>query len=136
MGSLRAFFRDHRTFALGLVLLALCMKVVLPGGFMFGPQGKMLTVEICGDASGTHQTKQISVPMDGKSGHEQSGQGKADSACPYSALSIASLAGADMLLLASALAFIMALGFLPMPARPVTRTSYLRPPLRGPPALA
>jgi hypothetical protein len=135
MRSLRTFFRDHRTLALGLVLLALCMKVLVPGGFMIGSQVKLLTIEICGDASGTHLTKQISVPMDGKSGHDQSEQGKADSACPYSALSIASLAGADMLLLATALAFIMALGFLPIAARLHARTSYLRPPLRGPPAL-
>lgn len=135
MGSLRAFFRGHRTLALGLVLLALCMKVLLPGGFMLGSQGKLLTIEICGDASGTHQTKQISVPMDGKSGNDQNEPGKDGSACPYSALSMTTLAGADMLLLTTALAFIMALGFLPMPARPVARAPYIRPPLRGPPAL-
>jgi hypothetical protein len=136
MRSLRAFFRDHRKLALGLVLLALCMKALVPGGLMLGTQGKLLTIEVCSDASGIHQTKQISVPMDSNASHEQSGQGKADSACPYSALSMAALGGADMLLLASALAFIIALGFLPMPARPLARASHLRPPLRGPPALA
>ena len=136
MGTLRAFFRDHRNMALCLVLLALCMKALVPGGFMFGEQGKMLTIEICADASGMHQSKQISVPMDGKSGQSQDVHGKAVSACPYSALSMALLAGADMVLLATALAFIIALGFLPMPARPFARASYLRPPLRGPPALA
>jgi hypothetical protein len=136
MGTLRALFREQRNLALGLVLLALCMKVLLPGGFMLGAQGKMLTIEICGDASGTHLTKQISVPMDGKSGESQDAHGKADSACPYSALSMASLAGADALFLAAALAFILALGFLPMPARTVARAPYIRPPLRGPPVLA
>lgn len=138
---MRAFFRDHRNFALCLVLLALCMKALVPGGFMLGSQAKMLTIEICSDASGTHQTKQISVPVDGKSSQSQDGEsqdehGKADSACPYSALSMASLTGADAPLLAAALAFIMALGFLPLAARPRARTSFLRPPLRGPPALA
>ncbi len=136
MGTLRAFFRDHRNMTLGLVLLALCMKALVPGGFMFGSQGKMLTIEICADASGTHLTRQISVPMDGKSSHGQNEQGKGGSACPYSALSMVSLGGADMLLLATALAFIMALGFLAMPAQPAARAPYLRPPLRGPPALA
>lgn len=136
MGILRAFFRDHRNMALGLLLLALCMKALVPAGFMLGAQGKMLTIEVCGDASGTHLTRQISVPMDGKSGHEQNEQGKDGSACPYSALTMASLAGADAQLLATVLAFIMALGFLPMPARPVARAPYIRPPLRGPPALA
>ena len=136
MGTLRTFFRDHRNLALGLLLLTLCMKALVPGGFMLGSQGKMLTIEICGDASGVHQTKQISVPSDGKSGHEQNDQGKDGSACPYSALSMASLAGADVLLLATALAFIMALGFVPIATRHLVRASYIRPPLRGPPALA
>ena len=34
------------------------------------------------------------------------------------------------------LAFILALGFTPAPALPLQRISFLRPPLRGPPALA
>jgi len=136
MQPLRNFLRQHRLLASLLVALALFMKVLVPGGFMLGSATKMLTIEICGDASGTHPTKQISVPMGGKSGESQDERGKADSACPYSALSFASLAGADAWLLATALAFIMALGFLPLAACPPERASWLRPPMRGPPALA
>ena len=136
MQPLRTFLRQHRLLASLLVALALCMKVLVPGGFMLGSAAKVLTIEICGDASGTHLVKQISVPMDDKSGESQDQHGKADSACPYSALSFASLAGADAWLLATALAFIMALGFMPLAARPPARVSWLRPPLRGPPALA
>jgi Protein of unknown function (DUF2946) len=136
MGSLRAFFCNHRNLALCLVLLALCMKVLVPSGFMIGSHAKVLTVEICGDASGSHLTKRISIPMKGDSGPSQNGQGQADSACPYSALSQASLAATDPLLLALSLAFIVALGLLPLAPRQIGRSPYLRPPLRGPPAFA
>ncbi len=49
---------------------------------------------------------------------------------------MASLAGADALLLAAALAFILALGFAPATAPRPRRAVWLRPPLRGPPLTA
>jgi hypothetical protein len=52
MELLRAFFRDHRRLAALLVALALCVKALVPAGYMPGAHGKVLTVEICADASG------------------------------------------------------------------------------------
>jgi hypothetical protein len=140
MGFVRAFFRDHRRFAALLVALALAMKALVPGGYMIGQQGKVLTVTICADASGTGLTRQIVVPTsesESQSDRGKSGEhGKSDSPCPYAALGMAALGGADTVLLALALAFILALGFAPLrPVRP-ERRAYLRPPLRGPPAQA
>lgn len=135
MGTLRNFLREHRQFALLLVALALAMKALVPTGYMIGTDSKVLTIQICADGSGQHFTKQIVIPMTGKPLDERGEQGKAGSTCPYSVLSMASLGGADLALLAIALAFIMILGFAPVRRPWLQGIFYLRPPLRGPPAL-
>ena len=140
--SLRRLLCDHRYLALCLVLIALCTKMLVPAGYMIGTSGKTLSVEICGDASGGKLTKQISIAIAdkvgnaGKSADDRNGHGKGETVCPYSALSLTSLSGADLLLLALALAFILALGFMLLAPRPIRRAQYLVPPLRGPPTLA
>lgn len=134
MSSLRALTRTHFRLALLLVVLALAMKALLPGGFMVGSHTGKLSVEVCSDVSGGQFTKQIDVIFDDQPG--DNGHGKSDSACPYSALSVASLTSADALHVALALAFIIALGFLPIVPERVGRPPFLRPPLRGPPSLA
>ena len=116
-----------------MVMAALCMKIVVPTGFMIGQNSTVLTVQLCTDGLGHAVTTKIAIPMKGEPGDSSGKQGKAE--CPFASLSMASMAVADPALLALALAFILALGF----ARPRTshskRVSYLRPPLRGPPAL-
>ena len=135
MGTLRAFFRDHRQLAMLLVALALAVKAMVPAGYMVGTDSKVLTIQICADGSGQHFTKQIVVTMTGKSLGGDGEQGKADGTCPYSALSMTSLGGADPALLALALAFILTLGFAPVRRPWLQGIFHLRPPLRGPPAL-
>ncbi|HIQ17418.1 MAG TPA: hypothetical protein EYH41_05390 [Novosphingobium capsulatum] len=78
-------------------------------------------------------TAKIAIPMKGEPSDSTGKQGKGD--CPFSSLSMASMTGADPALLALALAFILALGFAPVRTSHPKRVSYLRPPLRGPPAL-
>lgn len=134
MHGLRAFFLRRRSVALFVVLAALCLKTLVPAGFMIGIEGKALTVRICNDAVSAHAIKQIAIPM--KEGSGGSGLKQAKAECPYTALSMAALSGADPVLLALAIAFIVALGFAPSPVRPARRALYLRPPLRGPPVLA
>ncbi|MFM5917138.1 MAG: DUF2946 family protein [Novosphingobium sp.] len=134
MNQLRAFIRERTWLALGLVMATLVMKALVPGGYMLASQGKVITVQLCDDTGGGHLTEQMVIPL--KPG---TGQGTADhskSACPYSSLTYASLGGTDPLLLAIALAFIVALGFLPLPPRLLALGTHLRPPLRGPPLLA
>jgi hypothetical protein len=134
MDSLRAFFLQYRSAAILLVLAALCMKSLVPTGYMIGQEGKALTVQICNDALSDHAIKNIALPMKEGSGGSGLKQSKAE--CPYSAMSMAALSGADPALLALALAFIVALGFAPSPVPAARRALYLRPPLRGPPSLA
>jgi hypothetical protein len=128
---IRALLRHHRHLALGLVVLALSIKALIPAGYMLNDKaGHVLTVTICGDASGQTLTKQVVVP--GDSGDHAKGEVK----CVWGLLAMAALGGADVLLLAAALAFIRALGdAASRPALPARR-AHLRPPLRGPPAFA
>ena len=133
MGAVRKLFRDHRRLAALLVALALCIKTLVPAGFMIGSASHVLTVQICADTQGTQLTRQIVIPQKG-GGHE--GRAAADQPCAFGALAMASLAGTDIVLLAPALAFILALGFAPLPQRRTLRRLHIRPPLRGPPASA
>lgn len=135
MQALRALTHRHRLLALLLVVLALAVKAAVPAGYMIGQHGAVLTVEICADASGGTVTKQIVIPQSGTPADGKSAHDKAPATCPYAALGLASLAGADGMLLALALAFILALGFATAPPLPLRRISFLRPPLRGPPLL-
>ena len=136
MQAFRAFLRVNRNLALGLVALALVIKALVPAGYMLsGPLGDgahVLTIAICADASGGQLTKQIVVPSDGKSDEHAKIQGT----CAWGLLAMAALGGADVLLLALALAFILAIGVAPSRPTPLPREHRLRPPLRGPPAFA
>ena len=134
MDSLRTFLGSHRRIAALIVALALGMKALVPAGYMLAPQMTTLTVTICADAQGKRITHEIAVPRE--TGHGEASAEKGGNACSWSSLSMASLGSAPPVLLALALAFILALGFLPA-APPVARVaSWLRPPLRAPPVLA
>lgn len=135
MGTLRTFLRRHRELALLLAALALCLKALVPAGFMVASHGRVLTIEVCADASGAQVTRQIVVPA--KAG--ESAPAKAQDggqACSFAGHGHAGLAAADPVLLALALAFILALGYLPVQPLRLARVFTLRPPLRGPPAIA
>lgn len=131
---MRAFFLKHRSMALMLVLVALCMKALVPTGYMVGSSSKTLSIEFCSDGLTQTAAKQIVIPMkddaDRSSGEHDGAKGD----CAFSALSMASLGGAQPDLLADALVFIQATGFAPQPAPALQSSFDLRPPLRGPPA--
>ncbi len=132
MQLLRAFFLHHRRMAALLIALALAMKALVPAGFMLGHDSRVITVQICADALGQQITQKIVLP----SSHSGDDKAKSDSPCHFSALGHAMLGGADPVLLALALVFILALGFAPVLAPAPRRIAFLRPPLRGPPALS
>lgn len=135
MALLRSFLRTHRGLAWMLVAVAIAMKALVPTGYMVGAQARTIAIEIC-DGQDHHVLSQITVGQSGKGGEGQGEHGKADSTCPYAALGHASLAAADTVQLALALAFILALAFAPMVSASPARLLHIRPPLRGPPALA
>jgi hypothetical protein len=133
MRGIRTLLRRHRAPAALALAFMLAVRLLMPSGFMLAPDAKVLTVVICTGVVGEHQTAQLVIPQsEQKSGHDA---GKSDP-CPYSGLSMAATAGADVPLLAGALAFILALGFAAVAAIPVRRTLHLRPPSHAPPVVA
>jgi hypothetical protein len=136
MRILRIFFLRHRAMAFAVIALAMAMKVMIPAGTMIGGDARALTIQICdGYADAAHDTA-LAVVIAVK-GHGDTGKSAPDhQACPFSALGHAGLTGADPVLLAAALAFILLLG-LAAPIFSAPRALFrLRPPLRAPPALA
>ena len=134
MHPLRAFIRGHRSLAIALVALALCVKALVPAGYMVAPGSRVITIQICADTQGTQLARQLAIPT--KAGHpleDRAGHGKSEGACAFSALALASLAGADAALLAAALLFILGFGLRPAVAANIRPARYQRPPLRGPP---
>ncbi len=134
MNHFRSFFVNDRIVAIILLAAVLCVKVLVPTGYMIGGSSKVLTIQICHDGLGGLATKQIVIPMDGKSQNTGKQHSNGESACAYSALAMASLSGADAPLLAIALIFILALWFEKATPARLAPVSHLRPPLRGPPA--
>jgi hypothetical protein len=131
MGQARIFFRGHRQLAMLLIACALIIKALVPSGFMIGQHATVLTVEICADTLGAKVTRQVVVPHSGDNAGDHADK---TGVCPFSGLAMAALPGADALLLAVALAFILALGFAPPRRVALRRLAYAHPPLRGPPA--
>lgn len=134
MRGMRHLFRRHVGLAWLVVTLALAMKLLVPAGFMpvLGANG--VEIVIC-SGSGP-MTMTMAVPgMAGALGGDHDAPGKHEAPCAFSGLAAPSLGGADVIQLAIALAAIIALGvlFTPIARRPIW--AFLRPPLRGPPAL-
>ena len=134
MHFLRTTLVRHRTLAALMLAAALCLRAVLPTGYMVGQQSKVLTVQLCDASSGHAAVRQITSPMADGTGQKKDQKTRGD--CAYGSLSMASATGPDPALLLLAVAFILALGFAPVRISAPKRISHVRPPLRGPPALA
>ena len=118
-----------------LMLMALTMKAVIPGGFMPGFDHGTFTAEICAEWSSASLTRQHA-----KTHHNNGEDGKEHTnnshVCPYATLTMVAVSGADLTLIAQTLSFILTLGFIPVVAPILQRTAKLRPPLRGPPVIS
>ncbi|WP_420381550.1 DUF2946 family protein [Novosphingobium sp.] len=130
MTCFRAFFLRHRALALAVIALALAMKALVPAGYMIGGDAKVLTVRVCDGYGDNHAiaivTKGATHSDAGKALHDQQ-------ACPFSALALAHMRGADPIQLALALAFSVLLGIIAPVAVTPRAFARLRPPLRAPP---
>lgn len=135
MQSFRHSVANRPGLAALVLALALMMRLFLPAGTMLSAQSTVLTVTICTDATQGPQVRQMVIPMAPKGGHsggQTGGHAKDGGTCSFGALSMAAI-GADPILLALALAFIVALGLHVPAAARVLAAERLRPPLRGPP---
>ncbi|MCW4463214.1 hypothetical protein OK349_15990 [Sphingomonas sp. BT-65] len=126
----RRFVLDHPRFAAALLVLALAMKLVVPAGFMPVASPGQIMVLVCTQFGPQH----VAIDVPGMPAKPDD-TAKMDQPCVFAGLGLALLPGADPVLLAAALVFILALGFVAAVPPALVRTPYLRPPLRGPPAL-
>lgn len=111
---------------------ALVLKLLIPAGYMIASDRGRPTIAICpgGDVAGVAAVRMHG----GMPGHGQPrDHGKAELPCAFAGLSAAALGAIDPVQLAVLVAFVMALGLLPVLPMPAARRVYLRPPLRGPP---
>lgn len=102
----------------------------MPVGFMPVFSNSVILVQLCSGQG----PQTIALELPGKAPDQEHGKPqKADMPCAFSGLSSPTLPAVDGLLLAVALAFIIAAGFL-LPRRIVLwRGIYLHPPAIGPP---
>jgi len=136
MLSLRSLIRNHRHSVLALLVLALCIKALVPNGFMVSASNEsFLTVTICSESSGDLKQVQLVIPR-AEQGSKDSDHRPKGEHCAFAGLSHFALGGVDMFLLALALAFLIIRGLAPTQHQPYRFISNLRPPLRGPPAAA
>lgn len=135
MSRLKALTRKHARLSLGLLVLALAIKALLPAGFMVSATDeRFLTVTICADASGT--TKQMQIALQGKDdiGGDHSEVPDKGQPCAFSGLGHAALGGVDPALLVAAIAFILVARHALLRSPALGDIAFLRPPLRGPPS--
>ena len=136
MTCVRALLMRSRGLTLLMVVAALCMKLLVPGGYMIASDSPSFSVRICTGTLERAAVREVALPMTGERQTPLGKQVMADTLCPYSALSLGTLSAADPALLILALAFVLLLGLAPVTVPALRQGHHLRPPLRGPPALA
>ena len=127
----RRFILDRPRLAAALIALALAMKLLVPTGFMPVTGPGQIMVLVCTEFGPKH----VAIEVPGVPAKPDDGA-KMDQPCAFAGLGLAWLPGADPVLLAGALAFILALGCVAAVVPRLERIPYLRPPLRGPPLIA
>lgn len=136
VGTLRHFFRARPGLAALLLAAALCLKVFVPAGYMPSSQGGALVVELCSGSAPAGSKVVIQIERKaGSGGHDDAGK-TMDHPCAFSSHSAAALGGPIALLLVAALLHVFVAAILRDPLVLRAAAPRIRPPLRGPPALA
>ncbi len=134
MRGMRSLFRRHMGLGWLVVTLALAMKLLVPAGFMPVVGAHGVEIVICSGNGPMSMTMAIPGKA-GQPGDDQGGSAKHDAPCAFSGLVAPGLGGADTIQLAIAVAAIIALGLLFRPGARPQQWAFVRPHLRGPPAL-
>ncbi|AOR77166.1 hypothetical protein QUC32_23545 [Novosphingobium resinovorum] len=126
MGTIRHFFRHRPALAALLLAAALCLKALVPTGYMPTASETGTVVMLC---SGTTMTVEIPV----KGAHPDNGATTADHPCAFAPLS-AALTGADFApLVLAALAFVFVAAILRRDLALPATGARIRPPSQAPP---
>ncbi len=146
--ALRRFSLSHRCLAALLCVAALAMKLLVPAGYMVSSEHGRIAITLCSGMTAQDMTAQDStaqaMAMPGmhedsagsSTTHDRSSKhDKGEMPCAFSSLTAHALESVDLVLLIAAIAFVMARARRYVRPLPHALTRYLRPPLRGPPAL-
>lgn len=128
MQSLRSLLHMRWWLVLLLLAAALAPRWAIPQGYMVSA-GETLTVAVCAPTG--HSAATVEIPVKGK--QDKAGE---TGSCAFGTLGQGMLGGADPVLLASAIAFLIALGFAPCHAVLLSQPAGVRPPTRAPPRTA
>lgn len=124
----------QRWLAALLCAATLLLKLLVPTGFMISADGGGLAITLCpGVATGAPTDMpgmQAAMPD-----HGRKDGAKPDMPCAFASLAAQAIGTADPVLLLALIGFVLALGVRPQRLLPTFAPLYLRPPLRGPPAL-
>ena len=125
----------QRSFALILCTAALLLRLLVPTGYMIGSEHGRVTIVLCSGVAAPPTAMAMPGMHGDMPGHGKTQEhGKAESPCAFAGLSAAALGAVDPIQLAAAIVFVIAAGLSPVALPTIVRRSYLRPPLRGPPA--
>lgn len=145
MYRLRRMFLTHNALAALLIVVALAMKALVPAGFMPMLFEGRVVIALCSgsgpattmvDAAGMHHGATMASHHGGHGKSHSPQHDNKPQPCAFSGLTAPTLAGTDPVVLAIAIAFVLTLGLRMVVALPARRSVRLRPPLRGPPAIA
>ncbi len=128
----RGLILSHRWWAAALIALALAMKLAVPAGFMPVEQAGKIVVMVC---TGMGQ-QQVEIDVPGMPAKQDGATRAAGQPCAFAGLGLDMMPGVDPVLLARALAFILALGFVGVAVVRVDRARQYWPPMRGPPLIS
>ena len=142
MEAARRLVHRHVRLAALLIALALCVKVLVPTGFMPVLSAGGVTFQPCPDAGPAVVPAAGIMPgmamADHGADHDGTPDGHAapEMPCAFAGLAVPSLAAVDPVVLAIAVAGMLATVFRLPDRVPARRVAHLRPPLRGPPTTA
>lgn len=128
METLRTYLKARTWLVVAIVSAALCLRVLMPQGYMPAFEQEQVEVLICHGTSDAPASLRLDVSADKYS--------DAAKQCAFADLAVPLLGAIDPVQLAPALAFVLALWLAFSSAVLFRAASHLRPPLRGPPATA
>lgn len=125
----------QRHLALLICAATLLLKLLVPTGYMIDNDHGRVAITICSGIESRTMTMDMPEMHGAMPGHDKSeDHGKPEMPCAFSGLSAAALGAIDPIQFAALIAFVMTMGIAGLALPRVSTSTYLRPPLRGPPA--
>jgi hypothetical protein len=130
----------QRHVALWLCAVTLLLRLLVPAGYMIGSDQGQVAIVACPGVVAPAPTATMPAmhhAVDGeRHDHRPGGHSAVEMPCAFAGLSAAMLGAVDPVLLAGLIVFLLRRGFVATRVAMPGAVRHVRPPLRGPPALA